>query len=100
MLPSTFAACALVLTVTAAAQDALPSELVKLPTNTILIKGAEPSASDASTPLPESGRVIKDVYRNAYFGIAWQLPAGWSENFAGPPPSDSGMYVLALAGPS
>jgi hypothetical protein len=100
MLHNTFAAFALALTMTAAAQEALPPELVKLPTNTILIKGAEPSASDASTPLPESGRVIKDVYRNAYFGLAWQLPADWSENFAGPPPSDSGMYVLALAGPS
>jgi len=74
-------------------------ELVKLPTNTLLIKGTEPSASDSATPLPESGRVVKDVYRNAYFGLAWALPADWSENYSGPPPSDSGTYVLTLTGP-
>lgn len=75
------------------------SEWVKLPTNAILIKGAEPSASDSSTPLPEGGAVVKDVYRNEYFGLTYPLPDDWSENFSGPPPSDSGMYVLALAGP-
>lgn len=74
-------------------------EMVKLPTNTLLIKGAEASASDSVTPLPESGLVIKDVYRNDYFGLSYPLPAGWSENFSGPPPSDSGTYVLALLGP-
>jgi hypothetical protein len=76
------------------------SEMVKLPTGVILIKGAEPSASDSKTPLPESGQVVKGAYRNEYFGLTWSLPADWSENYAGPPPSDSGMYVLALAGPS
>jgi hypothetical protein len=75
-------------------------ELVKLPTNTLLIKGTEPSASDSATPLPESGKVLKGVYRNEYFGLAYALPAEWSENFSGPPPSDSGTYVLALLGPS
>lgn len=75
------------------------SEMVKLPTKTLLIKGAEPSASDAETPLPEAGQVVKDVYRNAYFGLSLPLPAEWSEGPSGPPPSDSGMYVLALAGP-
>jgi hypothetical protein len=73
---------------------------VKLPTNTLLIKGTEPSASDSVTPLPESGQVVKDVYRNAYFGLAFQLPTDWSENYSGPPPSDSGTYVLILSGPS
>lgn len=76
------------------------SEMVKLPTKTLLIKGAEPSASDSATPLPEAGQVVRDVYRNEYFGMAWPLPAEWSENYSGPPPSDSGLYVLALAGPS
>lgn len=76
------------------------SELVKLPTGVLLIKGTEPSASDSTTPLPESGSVVKDVYRNAYFGLSYPLPADWSENFSGPPPSDSGTYVLALLGPS
>jgi hypothetical protein len=75
------------------------SEMVKLPTKTLLIKGAEPSASDSATPLPQSGQVVRDVYRNEYFGLALPLPAEWSEGPSGPPPSDSGMYVLALAGP-
>jgi hypothetical protein len=76
------------------------SELVKLPTNTLLIKGTEPSASDSVTPVPESGQVVKDVYRNAYFDVALPLPKDWSENYSGPPPSESGTYVLTLAGPS
>jgi hypothetical protein len=74
--------------------------LPKLPAGTILIKGAEPSASDSVTPLPEWGKFVKDVYRSAYFGLSYPLPAEWRENFSGPPPSDSGLYVLALAGPS
>jgi hypothetical protein len=76
------------------------SEIVKVPSGVILIKGAEPSATDSSTPLPEGGQVIKSVYRNDYFGLRYALPADWSENFSGPPPSDSGTYVLALLGPS
>jgi hypothetical protein len=102
--------CALVvlLSVAGAAQEPPPpaerlleeSELVKLPTGVLLIKGAEPSASDSSTPLPESGQVVKDVYKNSYFGLSYPLPADWAENFSGPPPSDSGTYVLALVGPS
>ena len=76
------------------------SELVKLPTGVLLIKGTEASASDSSMPLPEGGGVVKNVYRNEYFGIAWPLPEDWSENFSGPPPSDHGTYVLVLAGPS
>jgi hypothetical protein len=107
MLQITSIACAVALMI-AAAQEVPPaaervleeSELVKLPTNTLLIKGTEPSASDSATPLPESGQVVKDVYRNAYFGVALPLPADWSENYSGPPPSDSGTYVLTLAGPS
>ncbi len=76
------------------------SEMVKLPTGVLLIKGAEASASDSVTPLPESGRVVKDVYQNPYFGLTYPLPADWSENVSGPPPSDSGHYVLTLLGPS
>jgi len=75
-------------------------EKAKLPANTILVKGAEASASDSSTPLPESGRAVKNVYRNDYFDLAYTFPAGWSENYSGPPPSASGTYVLALLGPS
>lgn len=79
-----------------------PSSLFaqKLPANTILIKGAEPSASDSTTPLPEAGKLADDVYDNRYFGFSYHLPADWSEPYSGPPPSDSGTYVLAEFVPS
>ena len=38
--------------------------------NGILVKGAAPAASDASTPVPEEGRVADGRYRNAYFGLS------------------------------
>lgn len=69
--------------------------LTVVPHNVILVKGATPSASDASTPLPEQGKVTDGRYRNAYFGLTYPIPAGWSEQPAGPPPSDGGGYVLA-----
>src|SRR6202011_1979213 len=72
----------------------------KLPENTILIKGAEPSASDSKTPLPEARKVANNVYENRYFGVSYRLPDDWSEPFSGPPPSDSGGYVLANFVPS
>lgn len=74
--------------------------LKKVPEGVILVKGAQPSASDDGMPLPEDGRVAKGVYTNRYFGISWTLPDGWSEPFAGPPPSDSGGYVLTNLVPS
>ncbi|MBV9070705.1 MAG: energy transducer TonB [Acidobacteria bacterium] len=73
--------------------------LRKLPTDVILVKGAVPSASDTSTPLPEGGVVAKDVYNNDYFGLSYALPSGWFEKYKGPPPSDSGAYVLTLLRP-
>src|SRR5436190_1356860 len=66
-----------------------------VPKGVILVKGATPSASDASTPVPEQGTVAGGRYRNAYFGLSYPIPAGWSEQPAGPPPSDGGSYALA-----
>lgn len=66
-----------------------------VPKGVILVKGAMPGASDSSTPLPEQGMVAGGRYRNAYFGLSYPIPAGWSEQPAGPPPSDGGSYVLA-----
>src|SRR5436190_23356852 len=66
-----------------------------VPKGVILVKGATPSASDASTPVPEQGVVAGGRYRNAYFGLSYPIPAGWKEQPAGPPPSEGGSYVLA-----
>jgi hypothetical protein len=76
------------------------SEAKKLPTETILIKGAWSSASDSMSPLPEGGRVSKNIYSNAYFGLAYPLSPEWTEKYSGPPPSDSGYYVLAQIRPA
>jgi hypothetical protein len=74
-------------------------EAKKLPTGVLLVKGAWSSASDSVTPLPEGGRVDKNVYSNPYFGLTYSLPSDWFEKFSGPPPSDSGYYVLAQIRP-
>ncbi|HEY4639809.1 MAG TPA: energy transducer TonB [Thermoanaerobaculia bacterium] len=70
------------------------STMTVVPKNVILVKGAIPAASDSSTPVPEGGTVSAGRYRNAYFGLSYPIPAGWKEQPAGPPPSDSGIYVL------
>jgi hypothetical protein len=72
---------------------------IKVPSGVILVKGAWSSASDKTTPLPEGGSIASNVYTNDYFGIRYQLPAGWAQRFEGPPPSDSGRYVLAQIRP-
>ena len=68
--------------------------LTVIPPNQILVKGAISSASDTSTPLPQQGSVEAGRYRNAYFGLSYPIPAGWTEQPAGPPPADRGSYVL------
>jgi hypothetical protein len=72
---------------------------VKVPTGVILVKGAWSSASDSVTPVPEGGGVINNVFRNQYFGMTYTLPKDWTEKYKGPPPSDSGRYVLAQVRP-
>lgn len=66
----------------------------KVPEHVILVRGAWSSAND-STPVPESGTITHDAYRNQYFGISYHLPPDWIQKYAGPPPSDTGSYVLA-----
>jgi len=72
----------------------------KLPTGVLLVKGAWSSASDPLTAVPEGGKVINDAYRNAYFGLTYPLSSDWAEKYSGPPPSDSGYYVLAQIRPA
>jgi hypothetical protein len=70
-----------------------------VPKDTIIVKGAWYSASDTTTPLPEGGNVAKSVFSDPYFGITWTLPANWEQKYHGPPPSDTGLYVLAQLTP-
>ena len=72
----------------------------RVPDNVILVKGAWSSASDSTTPLPESGKIDAQAYDNPYFGFSLTLPARWEQKFEGPPPSDSGYYVLAQLRPT
>jgi len=77
-----------------------PQAATSIPKGVILVKGAWSSASDSVTPLPEDGKIVDNVYRNAYFGIKWALPRDWTEEYTGPPPSDEGRYVLAQIVPT
>ena len=75
------------------------SSTQRVPDNVILVKGAWSSASDPVTPIPEGGKLDARTYDNRYFGFALQLPTGWTQKYEGPPPSDSGYYVLAQLRP-
>ncbi len=74
--------------------------MTKVPTGVILVKGAWSSASDSVTPLPEGGSVTNNVFSNQYFGMTYALPPDWTQKYEGPPPSDSGRYVLAQIRPA
>jgi len=67
----------------------------KVPTDVVLVKGAWSSASDSVTPVPEGGKVTNGTFSSDYFKVHYAIPAGWSQKWEGPPPSDSGRYVLA-----
>ncbi len=72
----------------------------KVPSGVILVKGAWSSASDTTTAVPEGGTLLHNAYTNDYFGISYEIPGDWTELYKGPPPSDSGRYVLAQLSPS
>ena len=77
-----------------------PQPGMKVPTGVILVKGAWSSASDSVTPVPEGGNVTNNIFRDQYFGMTYALPKDWTEKYKGPPPSDSGRYVLAQIKPA
>jgi hypothetical protein len=74
--------------------------LTKVPAGVILVKGAWSSASDSATPTPEDGKINNDIFTSQYFGMTYTLSPNWTEKYEGPPPSDSGRYVLAQISPS
>lgn len=72
-----------------------PAGVRLLPTGSIIVKGAWASASDSVTPLPEGGSFANNTFSNKYFALTYALAPGWTQPYNGPPPSDSGSYVLA-----
>jgi hypothetical protein len=86
------------------AQAAAPPQadspvMQKVPPGVILVRGAWSSSSDAVTPLPEGGAIANNIYSNQYFGLSFPLPSDWQEKYKGPPPSDSGYFVLTQITP-
>jgi hypothetical protein len=78
---------------------AAPNPPAKVPAGVILVKGAWSSANDSVTPLPEGGTVTRREYSSPYFHFSYPISAGWIQQYEGPPPSDSGYYVLAQIQP-
>jgi hypothetical protein len=76
------------------------ADATPVPAGVLIVKGAWSSASDSVTPLPEGGRVAEHDYSNAYFALNYPPPAGWIQGYDGPPPSDTGFYVLAQIQPA
>ncbi|HEY2781024.1 MAG TPA: hypothetical protein VGI90_09610 [Steroidobacteraceae bacterium] len=66
-----------------------------VPGNVILVKGAWSGTAGLPSPLPEDGAVSNGKYDNAYFGLEYAFGADWTQRYEGPPPSESGYYVLA-----
>ena len=85
------------LLVDAAARGAEQSGPV--PAGLILVKGAWSSAAGTLSSLPEDGMISNGRYDNAYFGLGYALGSNWTQRYQGPPPSDSGYYVLAQIEP-
>jgi len=56
--------------------------------------------SMAEMSRPEDGVVADGVYANPYFDLSYPLPAGWTQDVAGPAPSVGGYYVLASLVPA
>jgi hypothetical protein len=70
-----------------------------VPAGLILVKGAWSSAAGTISSLPEDGMISNGRYDNAYFGLGYAVGSNWTQRYQGPPPSDSGYYVLAQIEP-
>jgi hypothetical protein len=58
--------------------------------------GAVPLA----VPAPEGGAIANGRYSNRYFDLSYPLLEGWTEELAGPEPSQTGYYVLSSIAPT
>jgi Gram-negative bacterial TonB protein C-terminal len=67
-----------------------------------VLHGAMPSPRGAvvgQLANPEDGKVVDGVFGNDYFNLSYRLPDEWAEGLPGPPPSQSGYYVLGTWAP-
>jgi hypothetical protein len=66
-----------------------------------VLHGAMPSPRGVVGQLanPEDGKVVDGVFGNDYFNLSYRLPDEWAEGLPGPPPSQSGYYVLGTWAP-
>jgi hypothetical protein len=92
-------ALSLIVAVGGRAQSPGQNSVTKVPSGVILVKGAWSSASDQTTPVPEGGQITNIAYNNPYFQLTFPLPQDWIKKYDGPPPSDTGYYVLAQLEP-
>ena len=81
----------------AAAASAAQSTAV--PAGVVAVKGAWSSGAGTPNALPEEGAIANGRYDNAYFGLEYSLGTQWTQRYEGPPPSESGYYVLAQIEP-
>jgi hypothetical protein len=49
--------------------------------------------------VPEKAEITNGIFTDEYFRMTYPLPPDWVEKYKGPPPSDSGRYVLAQLSP-
>jgi hypothetical protein len=70
-----------------------------VPAGVIAVKGAWSSAAGTPSALPEDGAITNGRYNNAYFGLEYAVGTDWTQRYEGPPPSESGYYVLAQIEP-
>jgi len=91
-------ALSLIAVISGRAQGQALNSVAKVPSGVILVKGAWSSANDQA-PVPEGGQVTDVAYNNPYFQLTFPLPQGWVKKYDGPPPSDTGYYVLTQLEP-
>jgi hypothetical protein len=71
------------------------AQIEPVPEETILVKGAWSSAGGSAGSLPEGGTISSGKYANAYFGLDFSFETAWNQKYEGPPPTESGYYILA-----
>jgi hypothetical protein len=84
----------------ARAARAKPAPTGTSPASAVATKPSARSAAPVTVSVvpvaaPEDGAVINGAYTSKYFSLTYPLPQGWIAGLAGPPPSDTGYYVLS-----